>query len=53
MEFRQFLQALMLVPAHVLKTGRQLIVRILAYTPLVRLLFRKPYIGATTTAGVT
>lgn len=40
MEFRGFLNALMLVPAQVVRTGRRLVVRLLAYTSMVRLLFR-------------
>lgn len=40
MEFRGFLNAIMLVPAQVVRTGRRLVVRLLAYTSMVRLLFR-------------
>ena len=40
MEFRRFLNTVILIPAQVLRTGRRLVVRLLAITPLVRLLFR-------------
>ena len=40
MEFRRFLNTVILIPAQVLRTGRGLVVRLLAITPLVRLLFR-------------
>lgn len=40
MEFKRFLQAIILVPAQVLHSGRRWIVRLLAYTSSVRLLFR-------------
>lgn len=40
MEFRQFLEVLMLIPAQIVRTGRRLVIRILAYTSYARLLFR-------------
>ena len=40
MEFRRFLQTVMLIPAQVLRTGRRTITRLLTVTPLIRLLFR-------------
>jgi hypothetical protein len=40
MEFRTFLNAIVLIPAQVARTGRRLVVRLLAYTGLVRLVFR-------------
>ena len=40
MEFRRFLNAIVLIPAQVLRTGRRLVVRLLAYGNLIRLLFR-------------
>lgn len=39
MEFRRFLNSVVLVPAQVLRSGRRLIVRLLAYTDMVRLVF--------------
>jgi len=49
MEFRSFLNWIVLIPAQVLRTGRRLIVRLLAYTPLARLLFRSMQSTATLT----
>lgn len=40
MEFKRFVHALMLVPCQVLKKARRLVLRVLAYTSRVRLLFR-------------
>lgn len=40
MEFRGFLNAVVLIPAQVVQTGRRLVVRLLAYTNMVRLVFR-------------
>lgn len=45
MEFRTFLQQLMLVPAQILRTARQTVFRFLAWRPHLGLLFR--LIGAT------
>ena len=49
MEFRRFLNTVMLIPAQVLRTGRRLVVRLLACTPLIRLLFRSMQATATLT----
>jgi hypothetical protein len=40
MEFKSFLQRIVLVPAQVLRTGRRVVLRILAWRPQVHLLFR-------------
>lgn len=40
MEFRSFVQRLMLVPAQILRTGRTLVYRILAWRPELPILFR-------------
>ena len=40
MEFKRFVHAVMLVPCQVLKKARRLVLRLLAYTSRVRLLFR-------------
>lgn len=40
MEFRGFLNAVVLVPAQVARSGRRLVVRLLALTSMVRLVFR-------------
>jgi hypothetical protein len=40
MEFKRFVHAVMLVPCQVLKKARRLVLRVLAYTSRVRLLFR-------------
>lgn len=40
MEFRTFLQQLILVPAQVLRSGRRIILRVLAWRPHLHLLFR-------------
>ena len=40
MDFRSFLNALMLIPAQILTTGRRLVFRILAWRPDLHLLFR-------------
>ena len=40
MDFRSFLNALMLIPAQILTTGRRLVFRILAWRPELHLLFR-------------
>jgi hypothetical protein len=40
MEFRRFLQTVVLIPAQVLQSGRRTITRLLTVTPLIRLLFR-------------
>ncbi len=40
MEFKRFVHAVMLVPCQVLRQGRRLVLRLLAYTSRVRLLFR-------------
>lgn len=39
MEFRRFLNSIVLIPAQVLRSGRRVIVRLLAYTDMVRLVF--------------
>ena len=49
MEFRRFLSTVVLIPAQVLRTGRRLVVRLLACTPLIRLLFRSMQATATLT----
>jgi len=49
MEFRRFLNTVVLIPAQVLRTGRRLVVRLLACTPLIRLLFRSMQATATLT----
>ena len=49
MEFRRFLNTVVLIPAQMLRTGRRLVVRLLAYTPLVRLLFRSMQASAALT----
>ena len=38
MEYRRFLQSVMLVPCQVLRTARQMVLRLLAYTPWAELL---------------
>jgi hypothetical protein len=38
MEFRRFLHSVMLVPCQVLRTARQMVLRLLTYTPLAELL---------------
>jgi len=40
MEFKRFVHAVMLVPCQVLRKARRLVLRVLAYTTRVRLLFR-------------
>jgi len=40
MEFKRFVHAVMLVPCQVLRKARRLVLRVLAYTSRVRLLFR-------------
>jgi len=40
MEFKRFVHAVMLVPCQVLRKARRIVVRVLAYTSRVRLLFR-------------
>ena len=49
MEFRRFLNTVVQIPAQVLRTGRRLVVRLLAITPLIRLLFRSMQATATLT----
>ena len=49
MEFRRFLHTVVLIPAQVLRTGRRLVVRLLAWTRLIRLLFRSMQSTATLT----
>jgi len=49
MEFRRFLNTVVMIPAQVLRTGRRLVVRLLAHTPLIRLLFRSMQATATLT----
>ena len=49
MEFRRFLNTVVLIPAQVLRSGRRLVVRLLAWTRLVRLLFRSMQSTATLT----
>lgn len=39
MEFRRFLNSIVLIPAQVIRSGRRLVVRLLAYVELVRLVF--------------
>ena len=38
MEYRRFLQSVMLVPCQVLRTARQMVLRLLSYTPWAELL---------------
>lgn len=40
MEFHTFLQQLMLVPAQIIRSGRRLIYRLLAWRPRLSILFR-------------
>jgi hypothetical protein len=40
MEFRTFLQGVILIPAQVLRSGRRIVLRLLAWRPLGHLLFR-------------
>jgi hypothetical protein len=40
MEFRSFLQQLILIPAQIVHSGRQLIYRLLAWRPELPILFR-------------
>jgi hypothetical protein len=40
MDFRSFLQQLILVPAQIIRTGRRLVYRLLAWRPQLQLLFR-------------
>ena len=40
MEFRTFLNSVVFIPAQVTRSGRRLVVRLLAYTSMVRLVFR-------------
>ncbi|MDF1667585.1 MAG: IS1380 family transposase [Planctomycetota bacterium] len=40
MEFRRFLNWIILIPAQVLKTGRQIVIRLLGYSEKIRLLFK-------------
>jgi hypothetical protein len=40
MEFKRFVHAVVLVPCHVLRQARRVVLRLLAYTDRVRLLFR-------------
>ena len=47
MEFRRFLHTVVLIPAQVLRRGRRLVVRLLAWTRLVRLPFRSMQATAT------
>jgi hypothetical protein len=47
MEFRRFLNTVVLIPAQVLRTSRRLVVRLLAVTSLIRLLFRSMQATAT------
>jgi len=49
MEFRTFLNSIVLIPAQVARTGRRLAVRLLAYTSLIRLIFRSMQATATLT----
>jgi len=49
MEFRRFLNMIVLIPAQILRTGRRLVVRLLAYSNLIRLLFRSMQTTATLT----
>jgi len=49
MEFRRFLNTVVLIPAQVLRSGRRLVVRLLGITPLIRLLFRSMQATATLT----
>jgi hypothetical protein len=51
MEFKRFVHAVMLVPCQVLRQGRRLVLRLLAYTSRVRLLFRS--MQATARLGFT
>jgi hypothetical protein len=49
MEFRRFLHTVVLIPAQVLRSGRRTVVRLLAWTRLIRLLFRSMQSTATLT----
>ena len=49
MEFRRFLHTVVLIPAQVLRSGRRLVVRLLAWSRLIRLLFRSMQSTATLT----
>lgn len=40
MGFRSFLNAVVLIPAQVVRSGRRLVVRLLAYTRMIRIVFR-------------
>ena len=40
MEFRSFLQRVILVPAQILKTGRSVVYRLLSWRPELPILFR-------------
>jgi len=40
MDFRSFVQSFILVPAQILRRGRQLVVRLLAWRPQLPLFFR-------------
>jgi hypothetical protein len=40
MDFRTFVQQLILVPAQILRTGRQLVYRLLAWRPMLPILLR-------------
>ena len=51
MEFKRFVHAVMLVPCQVLRKARRLVLRVLAYTSRVRLLFRS--MQATARLGFT
>ena len=51
MEFKRFVHAVMLVPCQVLRRSRRLVLRLLAYTSRVRLLFRS--MGAMARLGFT
>lgn len=40
MDFRSFVQRLILIPAQILRTGRRLVFRLLGFTPDLPILFR-------------
>ncbi len=47
MKFRRFLNTVAMIPAQILHTERRLVVRLLAYSNLLRLLFRSMQTSAT------
>lgn len=51
MEFKQFLQAVLCIPAQVIKGGHRILLRLLGYTRWARLLFARPRLGAVCSSG--